>query len=57
VLEGRYPLDHLMGASYVFGTNAVRGVVWFKQVGKKRWTSEPELLARFRAQFEQNAYR
>jgi len=57
VLEGRYPLDHLLGASYVFGTNAVRGVVWFKQVGKKRWTSEPELLARFRAQFEQNAYR
>jgi branched-subunit amino acid aminotransferase/4-amino-4-deoxychorismate lyase len=57
VLEGRYPLDHLLGASYVFGTNAVRGVVWFKQVGKKRWTTEPELLARFRAQFEQNAYR
>lgn len=57
VLEGRYPLEHLLGASFVFGTNAVRGLVWFKQVGKKRWTSEPELLARFRAQFEQNAYR
>ena len=57
VIEGRYPLDHLLGASFVFGTNAVRGVVWFKQVGKKRWASEPQILARFRAQFEQNAYR
>jgi branched-subunit amino acid aminotransferase/4-amino-4-deoxychorismate lyase len=57
VLEGRYPLNHLMDASFVFGTNAVRGVVWFKQVGRKRWTSEPEPLARFHALFEQNAYR
>lgn len=57
VTEGRYPLEHLHGATFVFGTNAVRGVVWFQQVGDRRWNSEPELLARFRAQFEQNAYR
>jgi branched-subunit amino acid aminotransferase/4-amino-4-deoxychorismate lyase len=57
VIEGKYPLEHLVGASFVFGTNAVRGVVWIQQVGQKRWKAEPDLLARFRAQFEQNAYR
>jgi branched-subunit amino acid aminotransferase/4-amino-4-deoxychorismate lyase len=57
VAEGRYPLDHLSGAEFVFGTNAVRGVVWFQQVGETRWATEPELMARFRALFEENAFR
>lgn len=57
VSEGRYPLEHLLGASFVFGTNAVRGVVWFRQVGDAVWPDEPELLARFKARFEQNAFR
>lgn len=57
VTEGRYSLDHLLGSNFVFGTNAVRGVAWFQQIGHKRWESEPELLTRFRSLFEQNAYR
>ncbi len=56
VSEGRYPLAHLQQASFVFGSNAVRGIVWFRQVGDKIWAKKPDLLSKFQDNFETRAY-
>jgi branched-subunit amino acid aminotransferase/4-amino-4-deoxychorismate lyase len=53
---GRYPLDDLLHASLVFGTNAVRGVVWIRSVGEQVWPAPSEPFRLFQLEFERKAY-
>lgn len=54
--SGRYPLDHLLHASIVFGTNAVRGVVWICSVGDRVWPAPNTFFRQFQHEFERKAY-
>jgi branched-subunit amino acid aminotransferase/4-amino-4-deoxychorismate lyase len=53
---GRYPLDDLLHASFVFGTNAVRGVVWIRSVGERVWSAPTSHFRQFQREFERKAY-
>lgn len=54
--SGRYPLDDLLHASLVFGTNAVRGIVWIRSVGERVWPAPPTFFRQFQHEFERKAY-
>ncbi len=54
--SGRYPLDDLLRASFVFGTNAVRGIVWIRSVGDRVWPTPNTFFRQFQLDFERKAY-
>ncbi len=50
---GAYGLDHLLQADWVIATNAVRGLVWVRQIGGRTWEAFPEPHRTIRDRYEE----
>lgn len=56
VETGFFTLADIGSADVVFGTNAVRGVVWIRRIGNREWTDPSADFMAFRQDFERKAY-
>lgn len=56
VQTGRYPTGEVLAADLVFVSNAVRGIVWVRCLGDRRWEAPSDDFMAFRTDFERRAY-
>lgn len=56
VRPGRYRMDDLLAADCVFGSNAVRGVVWVRKIGTRLWEAPDTGFMVFQVEYERRAY-
>lgn len=56
VRAGLFTLEDLEAAECVFGSNAVRGLVWVRRVGGREWVAPSPAFTAFQAEFERKAY-